>query len=726
MKRASTGPILSTVFVDYDNIYLSLKRKNDDAAKRFAKDSGVWLQGIISGELITPTSTYIPASERRIAMNRCYGNPVPRRNSHDNSTDMNSFPFVRHHFLRSGFEVIDCPPLTAQLKNSADIRIVMDIRDILTHDTFFDEFIILSGDADFTPVLHRLRAHARRTVVFANDHTAQPYTALSDGEIRESSLLALLLNDRAIAVGETPRGLAPPQSAVAAIDVDEARHSILAEVVQFVRSAPQAVPLETLADRAVRIVGREKTVGTNWGGFNTFRDLLLSGLPDDVHLSDTPPYTVFDANRHISAAGLLAPQTAQLAQPIVSYDARTSHLNQPADVQPQMQRAFRAPAPQNTPHPHASGYQQAEPPQRQIMAQPVPQRIVAENQSIETRTYEQFAPEAAPSRQYMLRPAHDRFAEEPVSRAPQQTPGQNVLQNPVQPQPQTVAQSAAPLHPAAQYTEVRAPQYTEARVPQYTEARAPVAQQRSAAPPQPAGSTQQGGQSQHGGQFGPRTADHATQIQQSIARIHDACQAPALAPAEYRVLFDVMAQEISSNGLQGAQTLVNLTQRAREFGLDLKRDDLRFILEVVSESDPWFEQGASANLFASRFRNFVVARCRSQGLSLSSDELDLVEAWFSAQPTQQQRPPVYSSQPAPSAPPQQPAAQNRAPSQPQANAQPNPQSGMQPNLPAERWWSLEEGRQHIADQRAQSAYNSPEAEQSDDEFPRIVRSRLRG
>ena len=125
-------------------------------------------------------------------MNRCYGNPVPRRNSHDNSTDMNSFPFIRHHFLRSGFEVIDCPPLTAQLKNSADIRIVMDIRDILTHDTFFDEFIILSGDADFTPVLHRLRAHARRTIVFANDSTAQPYTAISDGEIRESSLIQLL------------------------------------------------------------------------------------------------------------------------------------------------------------------------------------------------------------------------------------------------------------------------------------------------------------------------------------------------------------------------------------------------------------------------------------------------------------------------------------------------------------------------------------------------------
>ncbi len=152
-----------------------------------------WLREIENGRLITPTNAQFGAAPRRIVMNRCYGNPVPRRNAHDNSTDMNSFPFVRHHFLRAGFEVIDCPPLTAQLKNSADIRMVMDIRDLLMHDTYFDEFIILSGDADFTPVLIRLRAHARRTVIFANDFTAAPYTAISDGEIREANLIELIL-----------------------------------------------------------------------------------------------------------------------------------------------------------------------------------------------------------------------------------------------------------------------------------------------------------------------------------------------------------------------------------------------------------------------------------------------------------------------------------------------------------------------------------------------------
>ena len=652
MKRESSGPVLTTVFVDYDNVYLSLKRKNEDAAKRFAKDSSIWLQGIASGELITSKTSLPVPTERRIVMSRCYGNSQPRRNAHDNSTDMCSFPFIRHHFQRSGFEVIDCPPLTQQLKNSADIRIVMDVSDILNHPTFFDEFIILSGDADFTPVLHRLRAHARRTVVYANDHTALPYTAISDGEIKESDLLALLTNSRAI-TGETPREIT---AAVPVIDVEAARKAILAEVVDFVRSAPQAVPLETLADRSVRVIGRDKTVGTNWGGYGSFRDLLLADLPEDIHLSDTPPYTVFDANRHISAAGLIAPQ---LAAP--TPEPRSREIS--AEISAAEAKAIARPSTPSIPKPIQQSTPLQQQPQQPAAFQPAPQQ--------------RYAPPA----------------------------------------------SSAPVPPAPPLPPSRGPEISPATTPM---ARQPLGQQRPSAPPpgQPSGyQPERGREPQRPAasqtppppmSAAPRSGEQATQIQQSIARIHEACQAPALAPAEYRVLFDVMAQEVTANGLQGAQTLVNITQRAREFGLDVKRDDLRFIYDVVSESDPWFEQGTSATLFASRFRNFVVARCRSQGLSLSADELDLVEAWFSA--------------------PQPPAASRALPyggrggAQPQAPSAPAPKPHAPAQTSGEQWWSLEEGRQHIVEQRdaEQKGLNPYTQNQNEEEFPRIVRSRFRG
>ncbi|MEQ1715718.1 MAG: NYN domain-containing protein [Hyphomicrobium sp.] len=720
MKRLSSGPILTTVFVDYDNIYLSLKKKNDEAAKRFAKDSGLWLQGILTGELITPTSGLTAAGERRLVMNRCYGNPVPRRNSNDNSTDMNSFPFIRHHFLKSGFEVIDCPPLTAQLKNSADIRIVMDIRDIITHDTFFDEFVIMSGDADFTPVLHRLRAHARRTVVFANDHTAQPYTALSDGEIRESTLIQLLLRDLntpQLTSSETQsssRELSAPVRVAPVIDVDAARRAILAEVVNFVRTAPQAVPLETLADRAVRLVGHDRTVGTQWGGFGSFRDLLLAGLPDDIHLSDTAPYTVFDANRHISATGLIAPQLALPAGEALHVEAPVQRTFQPA---PDFRGEAQRPEPQREPLRQDTQRPDSQRPDTQRMMPgfanaPIPQPAPAHQpaQSAAHGNPQQPAPQAhvqqsapqAPGQQRRPSDALPPLASRPVDPAfsarlsPQQGGYSNAPQNA---QPASASMNQTPA-PAAGDQRREAPRTN-----------APMAPQQQAPLQNPAPPVQ-------------RTADQATQIQQSIARIHDACQAPALAPAEYRVLFEVMAQELTSNGLQGAQTLSNITQRAREFGLDLKRDDLRFILEVVSESDPWFEQGASANLFAGRFRNFVVARCRSQGLNLSADELDLVDAWFSSQGQQASRAQTYAR----TAPPQPQAApvQQQAAAAPAAQQQPAAQTGTggRDYTPqSDRWWSLEEGRQHIAEQRSQGSYGAAEPE---DEFPRIVRSRLRG
>lgn len=611
MKRDAGGPCLSALFVDYDNIYLSLKRKSDEAAKRFAKDAASWLRAIEAGQLITPTNAQFGNIPRRIVMNRCYGNPVPRRNPHDNSTDMNSFPFVRHNFLRAGFEVIDCPPLTAQLKNSADIRMVMDIRDLLTHDTYFDEFIILSGDADFTPVLIRLRAHARRTVIFANDFTAAPYTAISDGEVRESNMIELIL------AGELPAAEGDELAASASTPkdrVEDARRQILAEVIAGVRSSPAPVPLEALADRALRALGHEKTIATGWAGAGSFRELLRRGLPDEIRLTDDAPYLAFDARRHIE------PPVERRA-----LDVREPRAEMPAPAPP---------APRMAPAP--------------LTAEPA-----AHYQTPQ-------APRATPAVQHHL-------ADE------------------------------APLRPARR----SAPLQREALAPA---AETPPVRERLAAPAQQAAPAPS-----------PQRAEAAAGVQQSIARIQEACQAPPLAPPEYRVLFEIMAKEITDNDLIGAQTLTNITQRAQERGLDLRRDDVRFVLEVVSEADPWFEQGASANLFAGRFRNFVVARCRGQGLTLSADELDLIDAWFAGGSLpQSMSAPKATAHSAGAGALQAPAAQA-----------PQPAPAAPEGRGAQRWWSLDDGRSHNIEQRAAGQQGTASHTQGD-EFPRIVRTRLRG
>ncbi len=595
MKREQSGPFLSAVFVDYDNIYLSLKRKSEEAAKRFAKDALGWVRQIESGSLITPTHGGLLKGQRRIVMNRCYGNPVPRRNTSDNSTDMSSFPFVRHHFLRAGFEVVDCPPLTAQLKNSADIRMVMDLRDYLSHETHFDEFVILSGDADFTPVLHRLRAHARRTVIYATDYTAAPYTAISDGEEREADLIALLMEGRS--AGElAPAEIAAPATAQS---LDVTRRAIIEDVIATVRAAHQPVPLEVLADRAVRAIGHDRTIGTGWAGAGGFRELLAQGLPQGFRLSGEPPYVVIDTQRHVAQS--TAQPMLQVRPPMPAQDP----------LEPRGERSM----------PASSAIQASETDAFASLG-----LLRAQNSPSAQTTVASQGTAPAPA----LQPSAGMLARRPAAEAPA-----------------AVAPQAPTLKPEPQVA---------------------------------AGPT----------------------IQQSIARIHEACKAPPLAPPEYRMLFELIAQEINENGLIGAQTIHNIAQRAQERGIDARRDDVRFVLEVVSEADPWFEQGASANLFAGRFRNFVVARCRAQGLTLSADELDLIEAWFAGNA---QSIPV---------PRQATSAQSFAAGPPQRAV----------SAPAEpTYWAAEDNRQLGGDTRARSP--EPVGLAADD-FPRIVRTRLRG
>ncbi len=640
MKRDANGPTLSAIFVDYDNIYMSLKRKNEDAAKRFSKDAALWIRELENGALITATSGYSTAGARRIVMNRCYGNPVPRRNSHDNSTDMSSFPFIRHHFLRAGAEVIDCPPLTAQLKNSADIRIVMDVRDMITHDTYFDEFIILSSDADFTPLLHRLRAHARRTVIYANDQTASPYTAISDGEVRESDLLRLLLDtrgtDRAITADAPPAQLPQPGAEHSLL-----RRDLANEAANLVRAAGQPVPLEALADRLVRQFGHDRTSGSNWAGMGGFRDLMASYLPDGIKISDQPPFVVFDTTP---------------AEATQRYDAQTLSPRGPA--------------------PFAS---------------------------------EPASPTMPPVRQPRMAPDAQRLAQLPAVPGQPRTIGQPIQQGQSQLPPQRGSQAPTVQHPPSTYAPgsqpVTQPHTTQQHAaPHQYVAHHPIPQQLPTGLQAPT-SHQPQAQLQAPAQIQPpqRPQPMSTAaVQQMVARIYEACQAPGISPPEYRLVFDIMAQEISARGLAGMQTLESIGNQAKGFGIKLSRDDVRFILEVVSEGDEWFENGISANVFAKRFRNFVIARCRSNGLTLSAEEIDLVDTWFAVgDQSIAQAAPVRAQLPAPPTQAAQSAPQHAVP--------------LLTANPVDIWWSTD----------AASGQRATGTDHGDD-FPRIIRSRTRG
>ncbi len=171
--------IKSALFVDYDSIYRRLTDADPEAADQFGQRVGAWVGAVESGALVTPGTD---GARRRILIRRCYANP-------------DTLGGGRAAFVSGGFEIVDCPLQEGRERNAADIHIVLDTLDALDHPTGYEEFILLSADADLTPVLLRLRAHNRSAVIYANEATAANYRAIADGTIEEARLIGLVTGE---------------------------------------------------------------------------------------------------------------------------------------------------------------------------------------------------------------------------------------------------------------------------------------------------------------------------------------------------------------------------------------------------------------------------------------------------------------------------------------------------------------------------------------------------
>ena len=241
----------TALFVDFDNIYLGLGGDGSEAAKAFATDPGRWVSWL-ENHSIDYRGMGEKSEHRRFLVRRCYINP-------------RSFQNYRSFFIRSGFEVVDCPPLTSQGKTSADIHMVVDMIDTLAFPTFFDEFVILSGDADFTPVLLRLRKHDRRTVVLAVGPASPAYKSASDYLLDENLFLEKGLG---IEEAEDSRAVAADRP------IDAKTHRVLQRI------ATRTEELVSVNGRvpAAGLLGIFKefsdfTKGEDWLGFFSMRNL---------------------------------------------------------------------------------------------------------------------------------------------------------------------------------------------------------------------------------------------------------------------------------------------------------------------------------------------------------------------------------------------------------------------------------------------------------------------
>lgn len=240
------------------------------------------------------------------------------------------FSAFRPYLVRAGFEVVDCPPLTRGGKNAADIRIVLDVMDAMAHPTHYREFVIASGDSDFTPLLHRLRAHNRRTTIVASTRLSPAYTALADIVIEAHDLLAVLEDQ-----GPTP----PDRAGEDAVHEEAALPPVARYVPEQFKAAVEAayrdsdrpINLAQLTNELQERLGRVETAG--WFGHRTFSSVIASLQLPGAMLSG---HSLWDSRRHD------APAHVGPGQPLIGAPEPVGRLTATTDL-PKLDRdAWRA------------------------------------------------------------------------------------------------------------------------------------------------------------------------------------------------------------------------------------------------------------------------------------------------------------------------------------------------------------------------------------------------
>ena len=290
--------IYSAIFVDFDNIFLGLTRtKGAASAHSFATDPAGWLNWLtrytgtegVSDEKASSWLSWLSVNRskssppdsvgvREIIVRRCYLNP-------------RSFWRYRQPFAQAGFEVVDCPSLTQQNKSGADIRIVLDIMDLLQQrDPLINEFIIMSGDADFTPVVLRLRQRGRRIMVMVARRAANAYLAAANAVIDSDEFETNALSD--VPMPEPEAAPAPkPSEDLSEKDlsaVDELIKSDLDESESPIRGAVVAQQIANRFDIS------------DWFGYGSFRSFIevrLKPMGLKYAVQGTRDY-IYDPTRH--------------------------------------------------------------------------------------------------------------------------------------------------------------------------------------------------------------------------------------------------------------------------------------------------------------------------------------------------------------------------------------------------------------------------------------------
>ena len=131
----STEPLIG-VFIDYENLALGV-RDMDGADKTTTLEIGLVLNRLLE--------------KGRIVYKRAY-------------CDWSNYRKATQTLHKHGIVMVDIPQTGVSGKNSADIHMVCDAMDLAYSKEHISVFALLSGDSDFSPLVHKLKENDKRVI----------------------------------------------------------------------------------------------------------------------------------------------------------------------------------------------------------------------------------------------------------------------------------------------------------------------------------------------------------------------------------------------------------------------------------------------------------------------------------------------------------------------------------------------------------------------------------
>jgi uncharacterized protein (TIGR00288 family) len=182
-------------------------------------------------------------------------------------SDWTNYRDAVKEFHSHGIEMIDIPQTRMGGKNSADIRMVVDALDLCYSKQHIDEFALISGDSDFSPLVSKLKENNKRVIgCGVKSSTSDLLIANCDEFIYYDDLIRKATAKKAAVVAEG--GKKAPKS-----EKDKKQEG-LEQVLEVYRSLEQDydVVWGSMLKQAVRRVypGFNET----YHGYESFSDLL--------------------------------------------------------------------------------------------------------------------------------------------------------------------------------------------------------------------------------------------------------------------------------------------------------------------------------------------------------------------------------------------------------------------------------------------------------------------